>query len=159
MPTQAQIERAAGITLAPATYVNTRPGDPDAKALDPSQNASPRGRSGRHGPPESGCRHPRPTPGSESTRAPAMLSDAQITANYAAFRRAWEARKALLAHTIACALAAGDTVRESLGSHATDWTLSCAQVGIIPGVSLPWMVKHLVARHLGFGTHLEFPAF
>ncbi len=88
------------------------------------------------------------------------MTDAEIAAHFAAFRKACETRRAHLAHTIACTLAAGDTVREHLGRHTADWTLSCSQVGLLPDrVTLPWMVDHLVARHLGFGARLEFPSY
>ncbi len=88
------------------------------------------------------------------------MTDDEITANFAALREAYSQRKAHLAHRIACTLAAGDTVREYLGSHVANWTLSCGQVGLLPDrTSLPWMVEHLVARHLGFGTRLEFPSY
>ena len=87
------------------------------------------------------------------------MADAEISTNFAALRQARDARKAKLTHIIACALAAGDTVREHLWFYTADWTLSCAQVGIIPHlITLPWMVHHLVDRHVGWGTRLEFPA-
>jgi hypothetical protein len=87
------------------------------------------------------------------------MTDAEITARFVAFRTAQAARRAALAHTIACTLAAGDTVREHLGRHTIDWTLSCAQVGLLPDrITLPWMLNYLIARHFGFGTSLEFPA-
>ncbi len=106
------------------------------------------------------------TPGGHSLVKSRMLAsprsamtDAEITARFVAFRAAQAARRSALAHTIACTLAGGDTVREHLGRHTIDWTLSCARVGLLPDcITLPWMVDHLVARHVGFGTSLEFPA-